>query len=75
MNEFTAAPFSGIASITTSYIDLNNSATVTCGTDPFGPSFPETILVPNIHPTLGLDLHYDVDIHRSQLVKMAPGTP
>jgi hypothetical protein len=75
MNEFNSAPFAVITSVTTSAIDHNNSVTVTFSTDPFGPSFPETILVSGIHPTLGLDLHYDVDRHHCQLVNMAPGTP
>jgi hypothetical protein len=44
-------------------------------TNPFGPSFPETITVSGIHPTLGLDIRHDVDRQRCQLVAMTPGTP
>jgi hypothetical protein len=69
-NEFNSAPFAVIASVTTSDIDHNNRITVIFSTDPFGPSFPETLLVSGIHLTLGLDLHYD----HCQLVNMAPGT-
>jgi hypothetical protein len=75
INEFTYAPFTVIASITTSDIDCNNSVTVTFSTDSFGSSFPETILASGIHPTLCLDLRYDVDRYRCQLVKMDLGTP
>jgi hypothetical protein len=75
MNDFTSAPFAVIATIAMSDIDRNNSATVTFSTDPFGPSFSETILVSGIHPTLGLDLHCGVDRHRCQLVNMYPSTP
>jgi hypothetical protein len=75
MNYCTSSPFIVIASIPTSDIDRNNSITVTFSTDPFVPSFPETILVSGIHPTLGLDLHYDIDRHRCQLISMDPGTP
>jgi hypothetical protein len=57
MNDFTSAPFAVIASVTMADIDHNNSITVTFITDPFGPSFPETILVSGIHPMIGLDLH------------------
>jgi hypothetical protein len=75
MNEFTSAPFAVMASIDTSEIGCNNSVTVTFSTDPFGPSFHENKLVSGIHPTLGLDLHYNFDRHCCQLVKMDPGTP
>jgi hypothetical protein len=75
MNEFTSAPFAIIASVTTSYIERNKSVTVTFSTDPFGPSFPETIFVSGIHPTFGLNLHYGVDCHRCHLITMEPGTP
>jgi hypothetical protein len=75
INEFTSALFTVIASVTTSDIDRNNSVTITFCTDIFGPSFPETILVSCIHPTIGLELHYDINRHRCQLVSMAPGTP
>jgi hypothetical protein len=75
MNEFTYTPVAVIASVSASDIDRNNSVTVTFSTDPFGQSFPETIIVSGIHPTLGLVLHYDVDRHRCQLIKMDLGTP
>jgi hypothetical protein len=75
MNEFTSAPFTIITSVTTSDIDRNENVTVTFSTDPFGPFLPQTIFVSGIHPTLGLNLHYDVDLHRCQLVTMDPGTP
>jgi hypothetical protein len=75
MNEFTTAPVAVIASATASDIERNISVTVTLSTDPFGQSFPETIIVSGIHPTLGLVLHYDVDQHRCQLIKMDLGTP
>jgi hypothetical protein len=75
MNEFTSAPFDDISSVVISDIDHNNSVTVTFSTDPFGPIFPETIVVSGIHPTLSLDLKYDVDRHHWQLVKMDPDTP
>jgi hypothetical protein len=75
MNEFTSAPVAVVASATASDIDRNSSATVTFSTDPFGQSFPETIIVSGTHPTLGLVLHYNVDRHRFQLVKMDLGTP
>jgi hypothetical protein len=70
MNEFTSAPVAVIASVSASDIDRNSSVTVTFSTDPFGQSFPEKIIVSDIHPTLGLVLHYDVDRHRCQLIKM-----
>jgi hypothetical protein len=75
MKEFTSAPVAVIASVAVSDIDRNNSVTVTFSTDPLRPSFPETIVVSGIHPTLGLDLQYDVDRHRCQIIKMEPGTP
>jgi hypothetical protein len=75
MNEFTSALVTVVTSVTTSDIDRKNSATATFSTDPFGPSFLETIIVSGIHCTLGLDLHFDVDRHCCQLVKMEPGTP
>jgi hypothetical protein len=75
MNEFTCDPFTVISPASTSDIDHNNSVTVNFSTDAFGPSFPGTILVSGIHPTLGLDLHYDINIHHCQLISMAPGTP
>jgi hypothetical protein len=56
MNEFTSALVAVIASITVYDIDCNNSVTVTFSTDPFGPSFPETIIVSGLHPALNLDL-------------------
>jgi hypothetical protein len=75
MNEFTSGPVAVIASVSASDIDHNSSVTVTFSSDPFGKSFPETINVSGIHPTLGLVLHYDVDRHRCQLIKMDLGTP
>jgi hypothetical protein len=75
MNEFTSAPVAVIASASASDIDRNSSVTVTFSTDPFGQSSPETIIVSGIHPTLGLVLHYDVDRHRCQLIKMDIGAP
>jgi hypothetical protein len=75
MNEFTSAPFTVITSVTTSDIDRNDGVTINFSTDPFGPSFPGTIFVSSIHPTLGLNLHYNVDRHRCQLVTMDPGSP
>jgi hypothetical protein len=75
MNEFTSAPAAIIASVSASDIDRNSSVTITFSSDPFGKSFPETIIFSGIHPTLGLVLHYDVDRHRCQLIKMDLGTP
>jgi hypothetical protein len=75
MNYFTSAPVAVIASVSSSDIACNSSVTVTFSTDPFWQSFPETILVSGIHPTIGLVLHYDVDRHRCQLIKMDLGTP
>jgi hypothetical protein len=75
MNEFTYAPVAVIASVSASDIDRNSSVTVTTSTNPFGQSFPETIIVSGIRPTVGLVLHYDVDRYRCQLIKMDLGTP
>jgi hypothetical protein len=75
MNEFTSAPVAVIASVSASDTDRNSSVSVTFSTDPFGQSFPDTIIVSGIHPTLGLVLHYNVDRHRCQLIKMDLGTP
>jgi hypothetical protein len=75
MNEFTSTQVDIIASVSASDIDHNISVTVTFSNDPFGQSFPEKIIVSGIHPTLGLVLHYDVDRHRCQLIKMDLGTP
>jgi hypothetical protein len=61
MNEFTSAPVAVVDSVTTSDIDRKSSVTVTFSTDPFGPSFPKTIIVSGIHPTIILDLHYGVN--------------
>jgi hypothetical protein len=74
-NEFLSAPIAVIAYISTSDINHNKNVTVTFSIDSFGPSFPETIIISGIHPTLGLDIHYDVDQHHCQFVQMAPGTP
>jgi hypothetical protein len=75
MNEFTSSPVAVIASVSASDIDRNKSMTVTFRTDPFGQSFPEMIIVIGIHTTLGIVLHYNVDRHRCQLIKMDLGTP
>jgi hypothetical protein len=75
MNEFTSAPFAVIASVSASDIERNNSVTVTFSTDPFGQSYPETIIFSGIHPTIGLVFHYDVNRNRFQLIKMDLGTP
>jgi hypothetical protein len=75
MNEFTSAQDAVIASVSASDIDRNSSVTVTFSTDPFGQSFPDTIIVSGIHPTLGLVLHYDVDRHHCQIIKMDLGMP
>jgi hypothetical protein len=75
MNEFISSLFSVITSVSMSDIDQNKCVTVTFRTFPFGPYFPETILVSGIHPTLGLDLNYDINRHHCQLISMAPGTP
>jgi hypothetical protein len=75
MNEFMPDLVAVVTTLSTSDMDHNNSVTVTFITDPFGPSFPETILVPGIHLTLGIDLHYDVDRRHYQLFNMNPGTP
>jgi hypothetical protein len=75
MNEFTSAPVAVIASVSASDINRNISVTVTFSTDPFGKSFPETVIVSVIHPMFGLILHYDVDRHRCRLINMDLGTP
>jgi hypothetical protein len=75
MNEFTAAPVSVAASLTASDTARSDGIMVAFSKDPFGPSFTEMILVSSIHPTLGLDLHYDTDHHRCQITKIDPGTP
>jgi hypothetical protein len=74
MNELTSAPVAVITSVSASDIDRNSSVTVTFSTNPFGQSFPETIIVYGIHPTLILVLHYDVDRRRYQIIKMDLGT-
>jgi hypothetical protein len=82
LHEFTTAPLKVAASLATtsrplhdSDVHCNDDITVTFSTNPFGPSFPETIAVSGIHPTLGLDIQHDVDRQRCQLVAMKPGTP
>jgi hypothetical protein len=82
LHEFTPAPVAVAASVTTSSRPLhasdvhrNDGITVTLSTDPFGPSFPETIPVSGIHPSLGLEIRHDMDRQRCQLVAMTPGTP
>jgi hypothetical protein len=74
-NEFTAATVAAAEFLTSSDISRIDGMTVTFSTDPFWVSFPEMIPVSVIHPTLGLDLHYDTDRHRCQITKMDPGTP
>jgi hypothetical protein len=75
MNEFTSAPAAVIESVSASDIDRNSSVTVTFSSDPFGQSFTETISVSGIHLTLVIVLHYDVNRHCCQLIKMDLGTP
>jgi hypothetical protein len=75
MNDFISTPAAVIASVSASDIDRNSSVTFTFSSDTFGQSFHETINVYGIHPTLGLVLHYDVDRHRCQLIKMELSTP
>jgi hypothetical protein len=77
INEFIYAPVDVIASVSASDIDIdrNSSVAVTFRTNPFDQSFPETIIVYGIHPTLGLILHFDVDRRRYQLIKMDLCTP
>jgi hypothetical protein len=75
MDEFTSDPVAVIASVSASDIDRNSSVIVTFSTNPFGKSFPETIIIYGINPTLGLVLHYDIDRHRYQLIKMDLDTP
>jgi hypothetical protein len=82
LHEFTPAPVAFAASLAASSRPLHGSdvhcnygITVTFSTDPFGPSFPETISISGIHPSLGLELRHDMDRQRCQLVAMTPGTP
>jgi hypothetical protein len=82
LHEFTPAPVAVAASLAASSRPLHGSdvhrydgITVTFSTDPFGPSFPETISVSGIHPSLGLELRHDMYCQRCQLVAMTPGTP
>jgi hypothetical protein len=82
LHEFTPAPVAVTASVAASSRPLhasdvhsNDGITVTFSTDPFGPSFPETIPVSGIHPSLGLEIQHDMDRQRCQLVAMTPGTP
>jgi hypothetical protein len=63
LHEFTPAPVAVAASLAASSrprhgsdVHRNDGMTVTLSTDPFGPSFPETISVSGIHPSLGLEL-------------------
>jgi hypothetical protein len=63
LHEFTPAPVAVAASLAASSralhgsdVHRNDGITVTFSTDPFGPSFPETISVSGIHPSLGLEL-------------------
>jgi hypothetical protein len=83
LHEFTSAPGVVAASLVAtkaplpkaSEIHRDDSITVTFSSDPFGSSFPETILLSGIHPTIGLDIQNGVDRHRFQLVTMVSGTP
>jgi hypothetical protein len=82
LHEFTPAPIAVKYSLAAtsrmlhdSDVHRNDGITVTFSTDPFGPSFPETITVSGIHPNLGIDIRHDVDRQRCQLVAMTPGTP
>jgi hypothetical protein len=82
LHEFTPAPVTVAASVAASSRPLhasdvhrNDGITVTFSTDPFGPSFPETIPVSGIHPSLGIEIRHDMDRQRCQLVAMTPGTP
>jgi hypothetical protein len=63
LHEFTPAPVAVAASLAASSRPLhgsdvhrNDGITVTFSTDPFGPSFSETISVSGIHPSLSLEL-------------------
>jgi hypothetical protein len=75
MNDFTSALVAVTASIKASDIACSDDTTVTFSADPFGPSLTDTILVSGVHPTLGLDLHYDTKHHMCQITKMDPGAP
>jgi hypothetical protein len=82
LHEFTPAPVAVAASLAASSrppcgsdVHRNDGITVTCSTDPFGPSFPEKISVSGIHPSLGLELRHAMDRQQCQLVAMTPGTP
>jgi hypothetical protein len=74
-NEFTSTPLAVITSVTTSDIDRNDSVTVTLAQIPLGRLSQKQFFVSGIHPTFGLNLHYDVNRHRCQLVTMDPVTP
>jgi hypothetical protein len=82
LHELAPAPTAVAASLDATSLPLhdsdvhrNDGITVTSTTDPFGPSFPQAIMVSSIHPTLGLDIKHDVDRQCCQLVVMKPGTP
>jgi hypothetical protein len=82
LHEFTPSPIAVAASLVASsrplhgyVVHRNDGITVTFSTDPFGPSFPETISVSGIHQSLGLELRHAMDRQRCQLVAMTPGTP
>jgi hypothetical protein len=82
LHEFTPAPVAVASSLATTSRPLHESdvhrddgTTVTSITNPFGPSFLETISVSGINPTLGLDIRHDMDHQRFQLVVMMPITP
>jgi hypothetical protein len=82
LHDFTPSPIAVAASLVTTSRPLhdpdvhhNDSIMVTFSTDPFGPSFPGTIMVSGIYPTLGLTIRHDLDRQRCLLVAMTPGTP
>jgi hypothetical protein len=82
LHKFTPTPVAVAASLAVtsrplhaSDVHRNDGIAMTLSTDPFGPSFPETIYVSGIHPTLGIDIRHDMDRQRCQLVAMTPGKP
>jgi hypothetical protein len=82
LREFTPAPIIVAASLAAtsrppddSNVHHNDGIMVIVSTDPFGPSFLETITLSGIHPTLGVNVRHDVDRQSFQLVAMMPGTP
>jgi hypothetical protein len=82
LHELTPVPVAVAASLAATSrplhdpdIHINDGITVISSTDPFVPSFPDTIAVSGIHPTLGIVIRHDVDRQRYQLVSMTPGPP